>query len=229
MGKKKLSNGYQINSTSYIFNPLSLMKTWSWIVFGFLAIGVGLYPVHYFVLDMSQGLLSSKPPAILKSQVWNFLFYQHIIFGGLALLTGWSQFSRKVRSRYISIHRMLGKVYVISCLLSGMAGFYLAFHATGGWVATLGFGGLALSWLFATSKAFVLIRQKQITSHQEWMLRSYALTFAAVTLRIWLPLGQILQYDFVSAYLVISWLCWVPNLAVAEWLVRRRRPLALLR
>jgi hypothetical protein len=51
------------------------------------------------------------------------------------------------------------------------------------------------------------------------MIRSYALTFAAVTLRIWLPLGQVLHFDFVEAYRVIAWLCWVPNLLAAEWIL----------
>ena len=108
------------------------------------------------------------------------------------------------------------------CLISGVAGLYLAFFATGGLLASLGFGGLALSWLFSTTKAFLLIREKKINEHEDWMTRSYALTFAAVTLRIWLPLSQILQLPFIPAYIAISWLCWVPNLMVAEWIVRRR-------
>ncbi len=202
------------------------MKIFGWIIFGFFAIAVGLYPVLYFVLDMSQGFLSSKSTELLQNQVWNFFFYQHIIFGGLSLLIGWTQFSMKFRNKNLTLHRTIGKVYIVSCLLSGSAGFYIAFFATGGVIASLGFGCLATAWLVTTSRAYLSIRKKQIDAHQAWMIRSYALTFAAVTLRIWLPLSQMAALEFVTAYVFISWLCWVPNLLVAEWVVRRVVPVA---
>jgi len=48
------------------------------------------------------------------------------------------------------------------------------------------------------------------------------LTFAAVTLRIWLPLFQYgFGMDFVTAYVIIAWLCWVPNIIWAQWKVKR--------
>lgn len=199
------------------------MKSLQWFVFGFFAVGVGLYPIAYVLADMSQGFLNTKPDELLRDPVWNFFFYQHILFGGVALLTGWTQFSARLRSRAIQLHRTLGKVYVSVCLLSGIAGLYLAWFATGGIVAGLGFGGLAVSWLTTTTLAFLSIRQRRIETHQDWMTRSYALTFAAVTLRLWLPLSQLLHIEFNTAYVVISWLCWVPNLAVAEWLIRNRK------
>jgi len=111
---------------------------------------------------------------------------------------------------------------VVVCMLSGCAGLYLAFFATGGWIAGWGFGGLALSWLVATSMAYFSIRNKEIDKHQQWMIRSYALTFAAVTLRIYLPLSQVAQIEFIDAYRVIAWICWVPNLLVAEWIIRKQ-------
>jgi len=197
------------------------MKILAWVVFGFFAIGVGLYPVLYVLLDMSQGFLGTKSASELESSVWQYFFYQHIFLGSLALLTGWTQFNRKLRQEHIRLHRNLGRIYVTACLLSGIAGLYLALFATGGLVASLGFAGLATAWLFTTGKAFLAIRQKRISEHQRWMIRSYALTFAAVTLRLWLPLSGMLQIDFAVAYPVISWLCWVPNLLVAEWLVRK--------
>ncbi len=197
------------------------MKTFRWIIFAFLAIGVGLYPIIYLLINARFGLLSSKPDELLQNQLWNIAFYQHIFLGGVALLSGWSQFNERFRNRNLAIHRALGKIYVIVCLLSGSAGLYLAFYATGGWVAGLGFGGLAVSWLVTTSMAYYSIRNKEIVKHQQWMIRSYALTFAAVTLRVYLPLSQIAQIDFIDAYRVIAWVCWVPNLLVAEWMIKR--------
>jgi hypothetical protein len=56
------------------------------------------------------------------------------------------------------------------------------------------------------------------------MIRSFALTFAAVTLRLYLIPPAIAGVDFVTAYQWIAWLCWVPNLAIAEaWIASRRR------
>ncbi|MFK2820825.1 DUF2306 domain-containing protein [Flavobacteriaceae sp. LMIT009] len=194
-----------------------------WIIFIGLALAIGLYPIIYLIVDMkSNGLLESKGQELLGSTLYNIGFYMHIYFGGLALLTGWSQFSKKWRNKYLKTHRTLGKIYVVSVLLSGISGFYIALYANGGLTAKLGFGILAILWLLSTVKAYLTIRNKKVTEHQKWMIRSYALCFAAVTLRIWLPLlPMILQIDFDSAYIIISWLCWVPNLIFAEFLIRR--------
>jgi len=197
------------------------MKTFRWIIFAFFAIGVGLYPLIYLFIQGRFGLLTSKSNELLESTLWYPIFYTHIALGGLALLTGWSQFNTRFRNKNLTIHRMLGKFYVMVCLVSGLAGLYLSFFATGGWIASWGFGGLAVSWLISTSAAFVYIRKGDINNHQMWMIRSYALTFAAVMLRIWLPMAQMLQIDFIGAYRVIAWLCWVPNILVAQWIINR--------
>jgi hypothetical protein len=61
------------------------------------------------------------------------------------------------------------------------------------------------------------------------MIRSYSLMFAAPTLRLWLPLLIIAyQGEFRPAYLWVAWVCWVPNLLVAEWYIRRTRTRPLL-
>lgn len=200
------------------------MKKLGWIVFGFFSVGIGLYPVLYGLVDMSQGFLGSKPEEILRSSVWNWFFYQHISWGAVSMLVGWTQFSKKIRDKKIGIHRLLGKIYVIAVLLSGSGGLYLSFYATGGLVASLGFGTMAILWLGTTLTAFITIKRGQIDAHQNWMIRSYALCWAAVTLRLWLPgLQGFFDMPFLSAYLLVSWLCWVPNLMVAEWMVRNRK------
>jgi uncharacterized membrane protein len=200
------------------------MRILGWTLFIFFAVGVGLYPILYLLVDMKQGFLGSKPAELLQRYPWQFAFYTHIFFGGIALLTGWSQFSKKLRNRYLDFHRTLGKVYVIVVTISGVTGLYIALFANGGLISILGFSGLAIAWLFTTTQAYLAIRKKDITQHEEWMIRSYAVTFAAVTLRIWLPFSQaVLAMDFIVAYRIIAWLCWVPNLLVAEWIVRSRK------
>lgn len=202
-----------------------MAKRFRWIIFVVLAIVVGLYPLFYFLEGFrTQGFLSTKP-ADLRTSIWYLaVFYTHVAFGGLALLTGWSQFSERLRSRYLQTHRSVGKLYVLSVLLSSVSGFALAMFATGGLISVLGFTGLATAWFFSNVKAYTSIRNRQIAQHQNWMIRNYALTFAAVTLRLWLPFSQaVLHMDFILAYQIIAWMCWVPNLIVAELIISRNR------
>ena len=89
-------------------------------------------------------------------------------------------------------------------------------------MAHFGFGMLAVVWLAATATAYAHIRARRIAAHRAWMLRSYALTLAAVTLRIYLPASQMLGVSYDAAYPAIAWLCWVPNLIVVEWFLLPR-------
>ncbi|MGE0590697.1 MAG: DUF2306 domain-containing protein [Cyclobacteriaceae bacterium] len=131
---------------------------------------------------------------------------------------------KKLRAKKLNLHRTLGKIYLISISLSGVAGFYLALFANGGLISSFGFGGLAIGWLVTSTLAYQAIKQKDVYNHECWMIRSYALCFAAVTLRIWLPLSQsVFHLDFIEAYRVIAWLCWVPNLLFAEWWISKMK------
>ncbi|HTD99141.1 MAG TPA: DUF2306 domain-containing protein [Mucilaginibacter sp.] len=200
-------------------------KNLPWIPFAFFAIAIGLYPLIYYFVDMrSNGLLATKPRELVDGMVWHTAFYIHITFGGIALITGWTQFSQRLRDSYLSTHRLVGKIYVASVMLSSLAGLFIAFFASGGIVCVLGFGLLALLWFFTVVKAYTTILKGNIKQHENWMIRNYALAFAAVTLRIWLPLfSNFVFHDFTPAYRIVSWLCWVPNIIIAEMIVSRRK------
>ncbi len=88
-----------------------------------------------------------------------------------------------------------------------------------------GFGILAALWFFTGVQGYRMVRRGEINDHRRWMVRNFALTLAAVTLRIYMPLLLgVLHWPFRPTYITVSWLCWVPNLLVAEWIVRRRIP-----
>jgi uncharacterized membrane protein len=195
---------------------------WLWLL-GFFAVGVGLYPFAYFWVDRRFGLLSTKTAALLADQLWNVAFYAHIVPGGVALLIGWAQFHRGLQASRPVWHRRVGWAYAALVLMSGLAGLYLAAHATGGWVSVLGFGSLALIWLYSTGQGVAQARAGQFAAHQRWMVYSYAACLAAVALRLWLPLLVLAWGSFMPAYRLVAWLCWVPNLVVAYWLNRRAR------
>ncbi len=197
----------------------------AWFVFAFMAIGVGLYPLLYIYYAFQDGEFSlrlSKSAALLGDVIWNIGFYGHVTFGGIALMVGWSQFSEKLRAKRLQLHRNLGRVYVVSALVSGCCGVYIAFYATGGYITTFGFLGLGIVWLLTTFKAYTAIKKGDIALHEGMMIYSYAACFAAVTLRIWLPLLTIAFGAFLPAYKIVAWLCWVPNIIFAYFWVRRK-------
>jgi uncharacterized membrane protein len=199
------------------------MKKFGFIVMAFLAIAIGLYPSIYFLIREKFGLLQSKSDTLLSNQVWNVAFYTHIILGGIALLIGWMQFNDKIRRKKPNTHRMIGKIYITAVLISAVAAVYISFFATGGWIAASGFGTLGIVWFYTTLFAYVQARKQNFEAHRNMMVFSYASCFAAVTLRIYLPLLIMLFGSFIPAYLVVAWLCWVPNMFVAWWIVRKMK------
>jgi len=193
----------------------------SYYLFAILCILIGLYPIIYFVIDRHFGLLSSKTKELLDDQVWNIAFYGHIIFGGIALLVGWSQFSSKLRKTNLNLHRNIGKIYLLSVLISGPCGIYIAQFATGGINNVIAFSLSGIIWIVTSFLAYSYVRKGEVLSHQKMMIYSYAVCFSAVTLRFWLPTLIYFTSSFITAYQIVGWLSWVPNLFVAYYFVNR--------
>ena len=145
----------------------------------------------------------------------------HIAGGAAALFAGAFQMNAGLRTRFLNIHRWLGRLYVVAVCLGASGGFALATRSQGGLVTHVSFGLLAILWLGTTAAAYFYIRRGDQVNHRRWMIRSYALTFAAVTLRWYLPLALVAGIPFIDAYQAIAWACWVPNLIVAEWWLLR--------
>lgn len=146
----------------------------------------------------------------------------HLAVGALVIVLAPLQLSERLRRRFVRLHRWLGRLYAVGVLASGTAGLALARISQGGLPAHLGFGLLAVLWIATTAIGVHRVRVGDIRAHERWMVRSFALTFAAVTLRIYIPLGVVLALPAELSYQVIAWLCWVPNLVVTEVLIRNR-------
>ena len=197
--------------------------TWSkasWLGWGLMtlaAIGVAGYGAGAMVLSTSGELPSMPhhfPDRIIAAAV-------HFGVGGLVLLIGPFQFLPGLRARRPALHRWTGRVYVAGCIASGIAALIMSPYVHTGTVARIGFTLLALGWLTTTSLAFIMALQHRFAEHRRWMIRSYALTLAAVTLRLLLPSASLLEIPFETAYPVIAYACWVPNVLAAEWFLRR--------
>lgn len=203
-----------------IHQNLSIKNKIGWTLFFLSAVAVGLYPITYYFVDRNFGLFYTKSDELLADGLWKVLFYLHISLGGIALLTGWPQFIKKFRNKFLKFHRRSGKIYVIAVLVSAISGIYIAFFATGGMISSLGFIFLGITWFYTTFMAYLHIKNKKLEQHQNMMVFIYAVTFAAVTLRIWLPLLEMVVGNFLTAYHIVAWLCWLPNFIVAQLIVK---------
>ena len=197
---------------------LPIFKTALWVIMTVLALIIAAYALLVLLMP------GSGPPFIAERRALVPIALSAHLAGGLtALAVGPWQLNGRLRNRALGSHRWMGRVYVIAVLVGGLGALGLASLSEAGFVTHVGFGLLAVLWLTATFQAYLRIRAGDQVGHREWMIRSFALTLAAVTLRVYIPLSQFLGIPFADAYQAIAWVCWVPNLVVAEWIVLRRR------
>ncbi|MFD4657846.1 DUF2306 domain-containing protein [Kitasatospora sp. NPDC058444] len=181
------------------------------------------------IVAVSAKYLDFDPAGFFTQQRATYLSHQlplyvHI-FGALtALLVGPWQFAARLRERRPRLHRRIGVTYLLGCLVGGVGALLMAPVAYGGAVSGFGFACLAVAWLVTGGAGLRAILDGRVTDHRRWMIRSFALTFAAVTLRLMLIAVAAAHLDFRTSYTAIAWLCWVPNLLLACWFTRSRRP-----
>jgi uncharacterized membrane protein len=189
---------------------------------GLMAVSSALIALYALAVLVVPGF---GPPfvAVLRTHL-AWAVWMHIGGSLVALAIGPWQLNRRFRNGGLKRHRVLGRIYMLAVLVGGVGGLALARTSQEGVVTHVGFGLLAVVWLFCTIQGYRTIRARQEQAHRAWMIRSFALTFAAVTLRNILPLEVVAGVSFSVAYKIVAWACWVPNLIVAEWIVRRGRP-----
>jgi hypothetical protein len=211
--------GTSLPPRAYYMAMRRALSITAWVVIALLAIFVAVTSFRYFLLPPEL----AAPPNLLQTLIdRRTVFLLHVGGGMTALLIGFWNFIKASRDRFLNLHRWFGRIYLVGVLTGGIAGFLLSFTAQGGIAGRIGFGMLAVLWIVTAVFAYVRIREYDLESHRRWMIRNYALTFAAVTLRLWLPLLMASGYDFREAYVTVAWLSWVPNLLVAEVIANRK-------
>jgi hypothetical protein len=188
------------------------------VLFGFVL----YYHNSVFVLDgPDNGFLLTKTESVRYS-VYLPAFYIHIVTGSIVLITGVFQLNKMIRTRYITWHRAAGKVYVFVILIfTAPSGLVMSLYANGGLAAGIGFALLALLWWFFTWKGFQSAVHMELNAHRKFMMRSYALAFSAVTLRLYSFFFALAGFRGEPIYIVIVWLSWVPSLIVMEIYLRQ--------
>lgn len=205
-------------STSRPTGPAPWRARIAWTLVALLSLGVAAYSARYLL----------HPPQTTAQALGNPLgipwLVIHVAGAVTALALGSLQFLPRLRRGAGPPHRWIGRTYVIACLVGGVAGLILAPGSFAGPIATAGFGGLAVIWIAVNILGWRAAVQGRIVEHRRWMIRSWALTLAAVTLRLYLPTVMVLDLPFLPWYRAISFLAWVPNLIAAElWLRLPRR------
>lgn len=145
-------------------------------------------------------------------------FIIHVFTSIFVLLAGFTQFSDKLRRHFPKLHRKAGWLYVaVVLLLAGPSGLMIGLYANGGLPSRIAFCTLAIFWMFFTYKAIRTAIQMKFQEHRKWMIRSFALTLSAITLRAWkYILVAVFEPKPMDVYQIVAWLGWVLNLIVAE-------------
>ncbi len=161
----------------------------------------------------------------IHNPLWKTAFYIHVFSAVIALFAGFTQFSSQFLQEYRKLHRLVGKIYVLNILLvNAPVGMIMALYANGGLLGKTAFVLLDILWFWFTYKAVIAAKKRDFVSHRNYMIRSYALMFSAITLRTWkIILSQSFDIEPSQLYIIYSWMGFVPNLLIAEWYVRFAR------
>jgi hypothetical protein len=162
--------------------------------------------------------------AVWHLPYWRWGFFIHIFSSVFLLLAGFTQFSSYIMRKYVRLHRYAGYCYLIILIfISAPGAMAMAIHANGGFAAKTSFVFLTSLWFIFTLLAWAALRKKNYLIHGEFMLRSYALTLSAVTLRIYVYIFTAWKLSGIKPaelYVTVAWLSWVPNLIIAEIMIR---------
>ncbi len=211
-------------------------KNFPWGLMAFLAIGVTIAAVGPYTTLNSANFNEATARYATEANLKFIGLFVHVFSGGIALILGPFQFLSGLRDRRPTLHRWMGRIYLTAILVGGLSAFIIAPGLISGLVGEIGLMTLAALWLWTGLMAYINIRAGNVEVHRDWMTRNYALTFAGVTLRLWLGILIATQLPmletkyandfhnlFVEVYRVVMWLCWVPNVIVAEMIINRRR------
>ncbi|GAA1505755.1 DUF2306 domain-containing protein [Nocardioides humi] len=221
------------DSSGAATRPAHGRRWWWWFALTSVAITV-LAVGPYLTASLAE--LSVDDHGVASNYVdrpapFRVALYLHASFAGVALLLSPLQFATRLRRRRPRIHRAVGRMVLAAILVSGLAGLVLSFVNEAGPIGVVGFGGLALAWLACAGAAYRTARRRDLAAHRRWAIRTFALTYAGVTLRLQtillvtlqVALGGDADLAFDRAYYVVTLSSWVPNLLVAEWYLRRGR------
>lgn len=176
-----------------------------------------------FIVDpeLAKFLVHKLLGADFNQSLWMILLRVHIVTACVVMITGLIGFSTRILQKHRKFHRLNGQLYMVSVLLSALSALYLVKDATGGRIVELSFVVLELLWIFTTVQAYRTIRRRDVKAHQNWMVRSYALSFSNTVIHLLtLVLNTCFHVEYTLSYTLSVWLSWMITLTIAEVWVR---------
>jgi Predicted membrane protein (DUF2306) len=195
----------------------SIKKIVFWVFF-LLGLTLAYNALTYANFDPNYNFLKIKQAAVATG--WYLpSYYSHVLLGGIILIAGFIQLHPVWGLRSKKLHRFLGFIYVFGILFfAAPGGLLMAFFIGRGPLVLSSFlvqGGL---WIYFTARAFQLIKQRKIEAHRYWMWKSFSLTAAAITLRIYIFFASYwVDLSEPWAYAILSWASWLPNWLLVEY------------
>ncbi|MGZ8545716.1 MAG: DUF2306 domain-containing protein [Flavisolibacter sp.] len=170
------------------------MYIWTSRVFTFLAWSLIIALSVYFFMDNVLAYFYGYRSRVFgdsffHNQVW---VVSHMAGGTLTLFIGPLQFSKYLRTRYVKVHRALGKWYMFGVALAGMSALRLSLISTCV-PCRVSLFLLAVFALLSTAFAWKAIKMGNIKAHRQFMVRSYISILAFVAVRI----DDIFPLDFL--------------------------------
>ena len=208
--------------TRQFFKGLNAPNALVLLTLAFFTFLMAQITVAYLPYNTDVGFLRIKQDYI-DIDHWRMAFFVHVYASMWALLAGFTQFSSQIQSFHPRVHRAFGYIYVTDVLLAtGPAGLLMGIYANGGLPSKISFVTLAILWITFTAIALVKAKNGDFAAHRRFMIRSYALTLSAITLRAWKwAITNTIELPPMDVYRTVAWLGWIPNIIAAEMLIRK--------
>lgn len=217
-----MDGGSLLPKAKTVFNRGLIVNSLLLVTLAFFVWLMARITIAYLPYNTDVGFLRIKQDYI-DIDVWRTAFFIHVYMSIGVLLAGFTQFSEHIRTYYPRLHRIFGYIYAADVVfVTGPAGLLMGFYANGGLTSKASFVLLAIGWIVFTSLAVIKARNGDFIAHRDFMIRSYALTLSALTLRAW-KWGINNSFDLppMDVYRAVAWLGWVPNILLAEFIIRR--------
>lgn len=156
----------------------------------------------------------------------------HIVSATIYAILGAFQFSSGIRRRWPKWHRVAGHILVVAGLNAALSGLWMAMFYAIVPADSLLLHAFRLFFGSAMVVSIVLglvaIRNRNVSQHQAWMRRSYAIGMGAGTqATIQIPYSMTFGKPDSLTLALLMGAAWVINLAVAESLIGgQKRPAA---
>lgn len=142
----------------------------------------------------------------------------HGVFGAMALFIGPFQFAERFRRNHLSVHRLMGRLYVVGAIVSSLTAVPIAI--------ILGPPELipaatiqSIGWMSTTLIALYCIRTGRVAEHREWMIRSFPFAMVFLVARVLLavpPIGGLgLLGLIVVVWSTIALAAFLPSVVIA--------------